>query len=598
MTAEEEGGVEVEGGQAGEEEAGEVEEVKPLCLRVLSLTREQQQKHGLRHSDYQRYRGYCSRRLRRIRKAVGLVQGERKKFHKKEVTGESLKDEKHLQIPLVTAERAWAYYMQLKFESNSDPRKKFHMINRLRKARKYGEQLDSLCADSDRVDARTKLETKAYSCWLTGTLYFETSKWTEAKAMLTQAKTIYESLSAAVGEEEGTLFRQKMDDITPSLRYCAYNIGDVSQAEMLALRGGAGGGQAGELDVLISKTREQQAATLQDVEWRGRKMAVKHEKVRLFLLSYQESEQELADTQQEEAKVAVFESLLLDCKDGLQALRDDLLEDPEFRARQQGGEGRVGSQHFLYTYLQYIRHQLTLGRNTVLVAGMRDQLSTGEKPAEGRKVVKAQDIVRMYENMIQNLGEMPGLAGLEEDEALAADIQAKITYYKSFRSFYIAQAFIASQKWGEAMAVFQRSLEYLAQARADPNIEKIHLAELDALEKAIEGKQFVAHANSILETEQATDKMSKLDIATVKSVPLVERLDQYYEDPEVAKGSPNLVNFPPQFSSIPCKPLFYDVALYHVEFPSLEHKLDKADQANASGGLTGWLGGWGWGAKK
>lgn len=92
--------------------------------------------------------------------------------------------------------------------------------------------------------------------------------------------------------------------------------------------------------------------------------------------------------------------------------------------------------------------------------------------------------------------------------------------------------------------------------------------------------------------------MSKLDIATVKSVPLVERLDQYYEDPEVAKGSPNLVNFPPQFSSIPCKPLFYDVALYHVEFPSLEHKLDKADQANASGGLTGWLGGWGWGAKK
>ena len=57
-----------------EEEEQEPEEMKPLSLKVLSLIREQQQKHGLRHADYQRYRGYCSRRIRRIRKAVGLVQ--------------------------------------------------------------------------------------------------------------------------------------------------------------------------------------------------------------------------------------------------------------------------------------------------------------------------------------------------------------------------------------------------------------------------------------------------------------------------------------------------------------------------------------------
>ena len=109
----------------------------------------------------------------------------------------------------------------------------------------------------------------------------------------------------------------------------------------------------GDLESLISQTREQQAATLQDVEWKGRKMAVKHEKVRLFLLSYQESDQELAKTEESEAKVEIYESLLLDCKDGLQALRDELLEDPEFRSRQQTGEGKVSTQHFLYTCLLY-----------------------------------------------------------------------------------------------------------------------------------------------------------------------------------------------------------------------------------------------------
>jgi len=584
---------EIDPGQEEETQESEEQESKQISLKVLSLIKEQQQKHGLRHADYQRYRGYCSRRLRRIRKAVGLVQGEKKKFHKKEVNEEILKEDKHLHIPLVTAERAWAYYMQLKFESNSDPRKKFHMINRLRKARKYAEQLENVCANSDKVDARTKLETQAYSCWLGGTLCFETSKWAEAQTLLTKARTIYESLSQAVGEEEGALFRQKMDEITPSLRYCSYNIGDASRADLIALRGKGGA----DLESLISQTREQQAATLQDVEWKGRKMAVKHEKVRLFLLSYQESDQELAKTDEADAKIEIYESLLLDCKDALQALRDELLEDPEFRSRQQTGEGKVSTQHFLYTYLQYIRHNITLSRNSVLLSSMRDQLDKGEKPTEGRKVVKAQDIVRMYENMIQSLGEIPSLAGLEEDENLAADIEAEKIFYKAFRSYYIALAFIVSQKWAEAMAVFQRSLQYLAQARDNKNLKKTMFSELPKLEEAIESKQFVAHANSILDTEMATEKMANMELSTAKTVPLVDRLDQYYEDTEMLKGKPNLVNFPPEFSPIPCKPLFYDIALYHVEFPSLDHKLKTEGGAGQGGGLGGWLGGWGWGKK-
>ena len=68
-------------------------------------------------------------------------------------------------------------------------------------------------------------------------------------------------------------------------------------------------------------------------------MAVKQEKVRRFLLSHQESDTELARAGQDgEAKTAVYEALLLECKDALQALKDELVEDPEFRARQQVGD--------------------------------------------------------------------------------------------------------------------------------------------------------------------------------------------------------------------------------------------------------------------
>jgi len=276
------------------------------------------------------------------------------------------------------------------------------------------------------------------------------------------------------------------------------------------------------------------------------------------------------------------------------------VEDPEFRARQQAGEGKVTASHFLYTHLQFIRHTITMARNTELLASMKAQLEGKAKAEEGKKTVKAQDVVRMYENMIQNLLEVPTLPGLEDDEELAASTKAKVTAYKAFRSYYIAQAFISSQKWGEAMAVFQRSLKYSAEAKKAPSQDASLVKELELLEKAIEGRQFVAHANSILETEATTEKMAGLDLGAGKDAgPLVSRLDTYYEDPNLVKGKAQLVNFPPEFAAIPCKPLFYDLALYHVAMPSLDAKLDAGKGSEGGGaGLGSWLGGWGWGAKK
>ena len=58
-------------------------ELEVSSLKILAVTHELHQKHGLRHGDYQRYRGYCARRIARVRKAIKMVQGEKKKFIKK-----------------------------------------------------------------------------------------------------------------------------------------------------------------------------------------------------------------------------------------------------------------------------------------------------------------------------------------------------------------------------------------------------------------------------------------------------------------------------------------------------------------------------------
>lgn len=43
------------------------------------------------------------------------------------------------------AERAWSFAMQLRQESNTEPRKKFHLVSKLRKACIYALQLQELC---------------------------------------------------------------------------------------------------------------------------------------------------------------------------------------------------------------------------------------------------------------------------------------------------------------------------------------------------------------------------------------------------------------------------------------------------------------------
>jgi hypothetical protein len=64
--------------------------------------------------------------------------------------------------------------MQLKEESKTEDRKKFHMISRLRKARKHAEELKELVgSDGILCDERTELEVTAYAAWLGATLSLE-----------------------------------------------------------------------------------------------------------------------------------------------------------------------------------------------------------------------------------------------------------------------------------------------------------------------------------------------------------------------------------------------------------------------------------------
>lgn len=459
----------------------------------------------------------------------------------------------------------------------------------MKKACFYSTQLQTL-VNSDYCDARSKLEAEAYNAWIHGSFHFEISKWKEAAESLKKAQVVYENLLQALPEEEQGVYKAKVDELTPSLRYCAYNIGEnASMDDLLEMRGQG----LDNLGALVAQTKTEQTDAFQATEWRGRKVTVRPQKVRLFLLSIQDLDKSVEKTKEHQAKIDIIENALLDCKDAISALKDEIKQDPKLRVPT--SDGQVSGVQFLLSYLSYIRLKMTLERNLCLVAQAKQNMEDSEKPAEGVKRVRPQDLSRLYEIILQNITEMQQLSGLETDAEYQKEMETLALAFKAFRCYFIGVSLVNMKRWKETVAMYERSTKYASEAI---NVKEYNLGvELKALIKTIEGSKFSAHAHSVLEAD-GREETVLYGKAQKSSKPLFERLDQYKEDPTLNSRNPNVYKLVPEMEAIPCKPLFFDLALNFIEFPSLEDKIEtpgKKSGAGISGFVKGFLG---WGGEK
>ncbi|XP_035258808.1 signal recognition particle subunit SRP68 [Anguilla rostrata] len=579
----------VEAKLAGMDEKKENSGDEGLGLEILQIIKESQQQHGLRHGDYQRYRGYCSRRMRRLRKTLGFRMGNRHKFTGKKVTVEMLSDNRYLLLVLMEAERAWSYAMQLKQEANTEPRKRFHLLSRLRKAAKHGEHLGRLC-ESHRVDAKTKLEAQAYTSYLSGMVQFELQQWKAAMEAFNKCKTIYEKLASAFTEELAVLYHQRVEEISPNIRYCAYNIGDQNAMnDLMQMRlsaGGGGGMMAEKLETLITQTRAKQAATMSEVEWRGRTVPVKIDKARIFLLGLGDTEAAIAQAANEDTKERLYETLLAECRDTIQAVREEIKSDAKQRERAVDADtGKVSNLQYLHSYLTYIKLCTVVKRNESMAHALHGKLKEPQ-PDESKRGPRPQDLIRLYDIILQSLAELSALQGLEEDHTFQKEVSLKTLVYKAYRCFFIAQSYVLVKKWSEALVLYERVLKYAREVQSKAKSLNNRLQDLPDVQELISevnAEKYSLQAAAILDTGDAAEAPQQLQVKDNK--PLCERLEAFHLDPALLGKQPNLVPFPPDFQPVPCKPLFFDLALNHVAFPPLDDKVEQ----KGKGGLTGYI---------
>ncbi|XP_030207265.1 signal recognition particle subunit SRP68 [Gadus morhua] len=554
-------------------------------LEILQIIKDSQQQHGLRHGDYQRYRGYCSRRLRRLRKTLGFKMGNRHKYTGKKITEEMLSDSRYLLLVLMEAERSWSYAMQLKQEANTEPRKRFHLMSRLRKAAKHGQKLEKLC-ESPSIDAKTKLEAQAYTAYLTGMVEFELQEWKPAMEAFNKCKTIYEKLASAFTEELAVLYHQRVEEISPNIRYCAYNIGDqnaINDLMQMRLIGGGGNMMAEKLEALITQTRAKQAATMSEVEWRGRTLPVKIDKARIFLLGLADNEAAIAQASNEDTKEHLYETLLSECRDTIQAVREELKAEKQRERGPDADTGKVSNLQFLHSYLSYIKLCTVVKRNESMAHTLQAKLKDPHND-ENKRGPKPQDLIRLYEIILQSLAELSTLQGLEEDHTFQKEMALKTLVYKAYRCFFIAQSYVLVKKWSEALVLYERVLKYAKEVQSKAkSIGDKELPDVQELIAEVNAEKYSLQAAAILDTEEVNESPAERPVKD--NTPLCDRLETFRLDPALVGKQPNLVHFPPGFQPIPCKPLFFDLALNHVAFPPLDDKVEQ----KGKGGLTGYI---------
>jgi hypothetical protein len=201
----------------------------PLHFEVLKYLKTIQSRHGIAEEQHIRYRQYCTRRLHRVRtnSAIKLPLKAGKKYTKTVITPQIAKTTDHLVIPLLLAERAWAYANedQVNLESPLDDNNgrdenflRRHVTTRFRKSVQHAKEFETLCVQVG--DSYTQLQAHFYSEWLQGVSAIGTNSLEQAHKSFTTCKNILTGLLDLKDAELTAICMERLGSINSYLSFC------------------------------------------------------------------------------------------------------------------------------------------------------------------------------------------------------------------------------------------------------------------------------------------------------------------------------------------------------------------------------------------
>lgn len=574
-----------------------------ISFPILADVTAAQAAHGLKHSDYERYRQYCTRRISRLRSATELTNrhgNQVRKYAERAVTpADVVRDPRALCIPLASAERDWAAAMSAKRDAataaSGPHRARRVTLSHLRRAARRAGTVAELARAA--ADEDTLLEAEAYYQSMYATAALERESWSVALTAFEIAHKIYTGMAGVrSGTSAATLYERKLEEIAQAVRFCKYNLaranvnsdtqgesGDEEGAALLqrlrsdaADAADAAGGPndlSARIEAALVEARRRAAQSFGHVTWCGVDVALRSERVREAVLTAQE-ETKAFDQVPDSRDIDTYDKLFVTLSDTIKVVAD---ERREFEASTGTSDSRVVELEYILAFLTHIRLQHTIDRNLLLVDSLR-----------ARRASKPEDFVRLYDNLIANVTDVLALKGVDTDAAMANNAEAQRTLFKAHRCFHLAQCYHATHLEKEAAALFDRVTAHAAtlsghyaeeaqivvqessimkyRARAQAFLDELRLVNnLNGVK--LEDSGDIRDADS--ETGGNDGSEEKSSNATQNIKMMVDHLDLLMSfAPDENKADVAICHLPPALEPVPCKPVLFDLAIDGLRLPS------------------------------
>lgn len=533
---------------------------KKVTLQILSDITAAQAAHGLKHSDHLRYRRYCTRRLSRIRATTkSSSKDSSHRYNSKPLSPEHILDNpRALCIPLVLSERNWAFAMDRKRDQPAGPfRARKVVIAKLGRAVKHAEELSDLCRKV--ADEHTVLEAEAYSKSMAAALALEREQWGVALRAYEIVHKIYTGMAGVrAGTSGATLFEKRLEEIDQGIRFCKYNIsrsaGDEDELLLQELRTDAASSDvlSEKIEAALSEARRKAAVSLGEISWCGIVVPLRAERVREAVLTANEESRTF-----DGSAIEAYDKLFMVYNDALKVITDELAD---FRASSTAVDDRIKELEYLVAYISYNRLQHTVSRNLLLVSSFKNKRSS-----------KPDDFVRLYDNLISNITDVLALKGVDEDAAVSNEAESRKKLFHAYRCFHLAQCYQAAQMQSEAAALFDRVSFHASTLRGEYGTEAAKIVSESV------GMKARARAEAFLKEHELANGLDNLTltnggVADAKKQRMIDHLDSFESFAPCAENRRVICEMPPPLEAVPCKPVFFDLAVDGLRFPDPENE--------------------------
>lgn len=582
---------------------------------ILKYIKKIQSRNGVRDNQYIRYRQYCTRRLHRVRTTLKLTTRS-SKYIAREFSPRDYTSAEHLTIPLLNAERAWAYAMEMQsdlevIEPERISAQRYHIVRRLAKAAKHAVQLEQICADV--ADDITHLQTAAYAAWLQGTYALNKEDWAAAIPFFSKAEEIFTQLVVIADLEVVSLCTERAHQVKMYKTFCTNKLKkiDPSASAMLAMQSGDTFLQA-KLQTVLADNLKHQAETLTSISWRGREWPIKNEATRVPLVEARNLESQVALTEEnpeavedegqitsvsEFGKSALLSKVISAYDEALITIRADLREATNAKVKTEALEQGIESLQAISAAVTSRKLLASLRKNVLSATSLKAKFDAGKK-LKKHKGISANAMCGVFDRLLLAVKELIELVGEDTTASNGNDVISKKSLelrencFKTLRLYFLSAAYAVQHKYKEALALLQaakaRSDQYLPALKAVGEAVKEEVVMMEDLLQSyiVDVNRYKAYvaANEIQKEHAPKTSVAMVDtiddnvVVKAGQNTLLDRLDtlnagepsRYYE----------LGRIPPALTPAASKPFLFDLALQSVAYPvaSLEARMPAKTQ--------------------